>query len=191
MTNDDMSRWLRICENRLPDAEYEESKSKVIAKLKSYDSQTYTKLGQKLERIDEVTKQLKTMQEEVKLEVKERLAGIFDANDAAQTRVVETMRFIFTLTADPKQTETPKYKDILAVLEKQLTPELLVVLENLRKTMKTVSAPRPPSLKYSSREIVDESDDSSAADQYEGRIMQWAESYDRKLNDLRDQSGCC
>ena len=41
-------------EARYPDLEYQDNEQQVIAVLKSYNSQVYTKLAQKVERIDQL-----------------------------------------------------------------------------------------------------------------------------------------
>ncbi len=113
MKTEQFRNLINLVEGRLPDIEYQDSEKQVIAVLKSYKSQSYTKLAQKVERISQLESELKVLKEEVKQETRENVADLFDAEDAAKTRIVQTMSFILQLSKDPKATETPKYKDIL------------------------------------------------------------------------------
>lgn len=175
----DMRRLLAIMEERVPDAEYKQKTDRVIANLKGYESQSYTKLAQKVEKISKLSDELKKLKSEVKQETRERIAGVFDAEDAVNTRVVETISFMFTLSKDPEPTETPKYKAILEELEQHLTPELITVLEQLKETMVTVTK-KEPSLRIKSLES-----EEMPIDQ---RILElatrWGQKYDKKLDKL-------
>ena len=191
-----MRKLLNLFEARLTDTdvEYEESADKVIATLKSYKSQSYTKLAQKLERIETLEEEIKTLKEEVKQDTRENVADLFDSADTINTRVVDTISFIFTLSKDPKPTVSPKYKDILAVLEKQLTPELIAVLEKLKNEMVTITQ-KAPSLKYSKKEELEEDLDdigdfvSSWYRKFKNYISSWGVKYDSKLSALKHAAG--
>lgn len=80
-------KYITLLESRNPDLEYEDEKDKVIARLYSYESQSYTKLAQKLERISQLEDEIKALKNEVKIETKERIQDLFEAEDAAKTRV--------------------------------------------------------------------------------------------------------
>lgn len=175
--------YIDLLEGRIPDVQYEEKADKVVAKLKSYDSQTYTKLAQKVERITQLTAEIQDLKKQVKQETKERVAGIFEAEDVAKTRVIETVSFMFTLSKDPAPTVTPKYKDILLELEKELTPELIAVLENLKKTMVTVSE-KEPSLRIKAIEGLDAPIDQKIL----SAISAWGKKYDQKLDELKAEA---
>lgn len=179
----DMRQLINIVEGRLPDVDYEETANKVIASLKSYESQSYTKLAQKIEKINELSKEINTLKAEVKQETRERIAGIFDAEDVVNTRVVETIQFIFTLSKDPAATVSPKYKDILSALEKQLTPELIVVLNQLKETMVTVTQ-KEPSLKLTQKENVGQPIDQQILQ----LATQWGAKYDKQLDALEQSA---
>jgi gas vesicle protein len=185
----DMRRFLNIMES----VEYEYSADKVIARLKSYDSQTYTKLAQKVERMSELSEELNRLKKEVRQETRDNIAALFEASDATRTRVVETVSFIFTLSKDPKPTETPKYKDILAEIERFMTPELIRVLEGLKSTMFSVTQ-KEASLKI--KPVDDQDLKESVSDNIE-RLSQevlektssWAEAYDKRLQELKAKAG--
>jgi hypothetical protein len=176
------SLYQHLLENAA-DVEFERVKDKVIARLRNYDSQSYTKLAQKLIRISELTEELNELKGEVKQESRDYVAALFGAEDAAHTRVVETVSFIFELTKDPKPTVTPQYKAILEALTEHLTPELVTVLEALKKSMVSVTQ-KAPALKV---RPVDESADQH--DQLLQSVDRWATSYDTKLDELRAQAG--
>lgn len=172
---------INLCEARNPDLEYEDLEDRVIAKLYSYNSQSYTKLAQKVERIEQLEAEVKQLKEEVKQSTRENIADLFAAEDAVKTRVVETLSFILTLSKDPAPTVSPKYKDILEALSTQLTPELIIVLENLKKQMVTVTQ-KAPALRIKPQ--VDEGLGSIFA-KFKEKVFGWANRYDQKLENLK------
>ena len=178
-----------LFEDRLPNVEYQDSAEKVIAVLKSYNSQVYTKLAQKIERIDALEKEIKELKESVKKETKENIADLFDADDIVKTRVIQTLSFLFTMSKDPKVTESPKYKEILEALSKQLTPQLILVLEQL-KTQMVTRTQKSPSLKITSMTEhangrITESIMGNALSKFKRVIIGWASRYDRALSELK------
>lgn len=178
-------KFKEICEARLPDVEYQDTDKQAVAVLQSYKSQTYTKLAQKVERISVLESELKALKEEVKQETRENVTDLFDAEDAVRTRVVQTVSFILTLSKDPKATETPKYKDILEALTEHLTPELITVLEGLKKQMVTVTQ-KSPSLKI---EPIAEGVLGNLFARIKEFVFKWANKYDQKLAALKAQAG--
>lgn len=176
------------------DVSYEIGADKVIATLKSYNSQVYTKLAQKLQRIEELEAEVKKLKEETKEAVRGDVADLFGACDNVRTRVIETNQFIFQMTKDPKATEAPKYKDILEELSKSLTPQLTVVLEGLKKTMVTVTQ-KSAALKLTQK-TTEESVNEGIMDTisgylatFVGKVKAWASKYDGKLAALKAQAG--
>lgn len=178
---------INLVEARIETADYVEKAKEVAATLVSYDSMVYTKLGQKVQRIAALEEEISALKEEVKQESREKVADLFDAEDAAKTRVVETIQFIFTLSKDPAPTVTPKYKDILGELEKHLTPELIQVLEALKTQMVTVTQ-KSPSLKVKQKEIT-EGIVSGFFAKFKNMIMNWGAKYDQKLDRLKQLAG--
>lgn len=185
MNTNQFRKLINLFEARNPDIEYEEvDAGKVIARLRSYKSQSYTKLAQKIGRIEALETKIKQLKAEVKNETKENIHDLFDAEDAVRTRVVETISFIYTLTKDPKETVSPKYKDILAELEQHLTPELITVLEGLKKTMITTTQ-KSPGLKV---EPIKE-DIGSFFSRLKNVIFNWTKKYDQQLVSLKKKAG--
>lgn len=176
-----------------PDISYDVSTSKVVAQLKSYNSQSYTKLAQKLQRVSDLEAEVKQLRKEVKQDTRELVADLFSADDVVRTRVVETVSFIFTLSKDPKPTETIKYANVIEELEKHLTPELIVVLNDLKEKYKSVSQ-REPALKVEPKEQLEETMLGDMAQKlksyfakFKNLITRWGERYDDKLNALKEQ----
>jgi hypothetical protein len=134
MNSQKFRNLINLFEARSPDFDYQDTEKEVIVTLKSFNSQVYTKLAQKVERISVLEEEIKQLKEEVKQETRDNITDLFEAEDAARTRVVDTVSFILTLSKDPEATKSPKYKDILEALTTHLTPELIVVLEGLKKT---------------------------------------------------------
>lgn len=182
MKTEQFRTLINLFESRLPDQEYEETEKQVIARLYSYNSQVYTKLAQKVERISQLESEVKQLKEEVKQETRENIADLFDAEDAVKTRIVETVSFILQLSKDPEPTVAPKYKEILEALSNQLTPELIQVLEHLKKTMVTTTQ-KSAGLKI---KPVDEGMFSSLFAHLKNAIANWGFKYDRKLAELRN-----
>lgn len=174
-----------------PDISYDIGADKAIANLKSYNSQSYTKLAQKLERIKQLSEEVDQLKEEVKAETKDSIGDLFAAEDAARTRIVETVSFIFQMSKNPKETNTPKYKDILEELSKSLTPELITVMENLKKTMVT-TVQKSPSLKVTAKEGVMEGVMDAISGFLAGflaKVQAWGTRYDSKLAALKAKAG--
>jgi valyl-tRNA synthetase len=177
---DNMKKYIQLFEARMPDVKYEQKTKEVIAYLQSYRSQTYTNLAKKVERLTQLEFEVKKLKEEVKVEARENVAEIFDASDAIHTRVVETVSFILTLSKDPAVTVTPKYKDILEELSKHLTPELIVIMEQLKKELITETR-KQPSITVKPRL----SESYGDADAFLAHVNRWASGFDRKLDALK------
>lgn len=180
--------------------------TKVTAFLKSYLSGRYTKLGRDLLRITEITEELKTLQAQTKQDARELLADLFHAEDAAYTRVVDTVGFVFHMSKDPAPTASVSYAKVLKELESHLTPELLNVLETLKAkhtsapVQKAASlsatdknAPKPVAAEESIEEgILAE----GIFDKLKGffkklaqEVKAWGVSYDSKLDALKAEVG--
>jgi uncharacterized protein (UPF0335 family) len=166
----------------------DEDTSKVVAKLYSYNSQIYTKLAQKVQRIEQLEAEMKQLKEEVKASTRGDVADLFDAEDAVKTRVVETVSFIIQLSKDPKETVSPKYKDILEALSTHMTPELITMMESLKKQMVTVTQ-KSPSLKITPKEEpvtpLSEGRLGDWLSRFKSFVANWGASYDAKLARLK------
>lgn len=183
MTNNSLRKYITIVEDRSPDFEYTEGPTKVTATLSGGDSASFTALGKKVERMNELSEEIKNLQKEIKDEAKTKVADLFDASDAVLTRVVVTKSFILTLSKDPEESETPKYKEILGELEKNLTPDLIKVLETLKKKLVTKSQ-RSPSLSVSGK-VTESVLREGIFSKFKSLVMNWLKGYDRKLHRLQ------
>lgn len=168
------------------DVPIERTIDKAVVNLRGTDSMVYTKLAQKVNRIEALEKEIKELKADVKTEAKIYVADLFAAEDEVRTRVINTVSFILTLSKNPKPTETVQYSKVLMALEKQLTPELIVVLENLKAQFTTVTQ-KDPSLK-----IEPKNESISLTEgigdyfrKFLSFITNWANSYDKKLNALK------
>lgn len=171
-------------EVRNPNYSYEDLVGKTIVSLESHDSAIYTSIAKKVERISILETEIKALKEEVKEQARENIAGIFNSSDAINTRVIETVSFILTLSKDPSPTYSPKYKEILDTLSQQLTPELIIVLEKLKSEMITVTQ-KTPSLKIVAKEDADENLVTKISNLFWSAINRWTQTYDRKLDYLK------
>jgi uncharacterized protein (UPF0335 family) len=170
---------------------FEDSAEKVIATLKSYNSAEYTRLANRVEEVSRLEAEIKQIKEEVKGMVREHVAALFAADDAAKTRVVDTVSFIMTMSKDPKATESYQYAKVLEELTNHLTPELITVLSEIKSRFKTITQ-KEPSLKIARKEKpeLDEGFLSAFRAHY-GKflrtIMDWGKKYDSKLENLKQQ----
>lgn len=168
------------------DVTYEDLADKVVAQLKSYNSATYTRLANRVEKLTQLEAEIKAIKSEVKTLVKENIADLFAADDAVKTRVVDTVSFIMTLSKDPKPTESYQYAKIVEALTEHLTPELMMVLEDIKQKFKTVTQ-KEPSLKIQKKDLT-ESVVAKFKDyfrKFRRFIENWARNYDSKLLDLK------
>lgn len=177
-----ISELTQLAEARSPEFDYEETEKQVIVRLKSYNSQTYTKLAQKVERISQLEAEVKQLKEEVKQHTRENIADLFSAEDAVKTRIVETVGLILQLSKDPEATRAPKYKEILETLSTQFTPELIAAMEALKESLVTVTQ-KAPGLKI---KPLDEGQLGQFFSNIKSRILNWANNYDQKLLMLKN-----
>lgn len=170
-----------------PEISYTDEKLKVIAELRSHKSAVYTKLADRLESIDRMEAQIKEYKLEMKAMTREHVADLFDAEDAVKTRVIDTVSFIITLTKTPTPTVSYQYAKILAELANHLTPELLIILNDLKEKFKSESQ-REPGISIVRKEV-EESVITDKLKHYFAKfkrfILHWAHGYDRRLNALK------
>jgi len=175
---------LNLLEYRVNDVTYDESDpDKIIAYLKSRSSEQYTKLAQKFQRVADLKIEIAELEADIKKGVKEDIIDLFDAGDAVKTRVVDTISFVLKLTKDPKPTESPRYKEILTELTKHLTPELIAIMEQLKKQLVTVTQKSPA---LSIHKKVSEGFIRNTANAFRTFVFSWAKHYDRELNKLKE-----
>lgn len=212
MTNaDNMRGYMKLFERaaddyvgkvQSPDITYsaEETKgmvTKVTAFLKSYQSGRYTKLGRTLKRIEWLESKIKALKEQTKQETRELVADLFHAEDAACTRVVDTVSFVFQMSKDPKATETVKYAKVIEELQEKLTPDLQNVLEELIAKHTSAPVQKAASLKATDKAAqTEESINEGVGDKLKGFFAKlkswidgWAARYDSQLDALKREVG--
>lgn len=184
MTPEQFRNLISLFEARSTDHTYVDKSDEVIVTLRAHHSQVYTKLAQKVQRISELEDEISKLKDEVKQSTREDIADLFDAEDAAKKRVVDTVSFILELSKDPRPTVAPKYKDILTELSTKLTPELILVLEQLKQSMVTVSQ-KSAGLKITAKPTVKEGRFSGLFNRLKNVIFQWGARYDHELANLK------
>lgn len=184
-----MRQWINIVtEARSPDVSYDEKSDRIVASLKGRESEKYTKLGQKIERIEILKRELEDLEAEVKAATKEDIADLFDAADIVKTRVVETLSLIFTLSKNPETQKNPKYKEILNELAKDFTPDLIKKMETLKETMVTV-VNKSPSLRMTHLKEGIFSSLKNYFKKLKNYFLSWGKNYDQKLDALKAKAG--
>jgi len=173
--------------------------NKVTSFLKSYDSGRYTKLGRNLLRITKLKEELKTLEAETKQDARELVADLFHAEDAACTRVVDTVGFVFHMSKDPEAVGSVSYAKVLKELETHLTPELISVMEGLKAKHTSAPVQKAASLKATDKSepvTAEESLQEGISDKLKGffgkvfqEIKAWGVSYDSKLDALKAEIG--
>lgn len=171
-----------------PNISYEDQADKVIAYLKSYNSATYTRLANRVEEVTKLEAEIKAIKEEIKGLARENVASLFAADDAAKTRVIDTVSFILTLSKDPKATETYQYSKVLEELVSHLTPELISVLSEIKERFKSVTQ-KEPSLKIAKKDPVSLVEGfAEHFRRFYSVIRDWGKRYDQKLIALKRQA---
>lgn len=191
MNSNQFRKLINLFEARVPGLDYQDESDKVIVNLKSYNSQSYTKLAQKIENLKKLEAEVKQLKEEVVQMGRENVNDLFDASDAIHTRVVETVSFIFQLSKDPKATVAPKYKDILEELSKHLTPELTAMLIQLKDKMVTVTQKQPSLTMKNKNESLEEGiaefgqNIITKLKAFKQHVLNWGQNYDNRLAQLK------
>jgi len=171
--------------------------TKVTAFLSSYQSGKYTKLGRTLNRVERLEARIKKLKEETKADTKDMIQDLFHAEDAACTRVVDTVSFVFQMSKDPKATETVKYAKVLEELQSKLTPELQDVLETLIAKHTSAPVQKSPSLKTTDKAgVAEEGIQEGVGDKLTGFfaklkdwVGKWGARYDSQLAALKREVG--
>lgn len=166
------------------DIEYEVMAGKVIARLRSYESAAFTRLAKKIEHLKQLEEETKALKEEVKSLTREHIAALFKAEHAVDTRIVETMSVVFTMSKDPKPTETYQYSKILDELTVHLTPELIAIKEDIKQKYKTI-VQKEPSLSIKRKEDLEESTVSHYYRKFLNFINVWGKRYDQQLDQIK------
>ncbi len=181
---------INLFEDRVdsPDASYETIKNKkdtaVKVTLSGNLSAEFTRIKNELDRIETLKNEITKAEKE--LDAKNAVSSLFDAADRAFQCIVETKSAFLKIGAVKKETvEEVDYEQIVNEMAKELTPELRVVLEQIKKKFtKEVEKSRSPTLTRG--EVLKESDDEESVENLALRkyVDDWAKRYNRKLKNL-------
>jgi len=153
--------------------------TKITAKLASTSSAKYTRLAKNVKKISELKAEIDELEKQTKQDARETIDSLFHAKDSVYTRVVETAQFTLKLTAEPKPTTTVKYESVLKELTNHLTPELISIMEDLKKKFSS-------EVKKSAALTITEDDmpDIDPYAEYYGKILNWGKKYDKVLDKM-------
>ncbi len=168
-------------EARQPDKfDYTDQPGKVSVDLTGDASGAVTRLTQNYKKIEILEEQLKELKEQKKSDLKATVADYFDEVDSALTRVVRLKSAIeITISKDPKQAETVAWKSVVEELANHLSPELIEVMETIKKTHTSIGAAKDPSIKV--RELTEDSDENLGKTVFNS----WLKSFDKRLNNIK------
>jgi hypothetical protein len=173
----------------LEDISYDMEKSrgeitKIIATLRGKQSEVFTKLADRLLKIDQAKADLIALNEEVKQEAgREKIAALFGAEYEFVTREIRTVNAVkICLSKQPKEAETTKWAQVYEELSAQLTPQLVLIAESIVKKFTTIQSPKPPYL-YLPKEpsVTTEGIISSVWSQFINKLKLWGKMFDKKL----------
>lgn len=163
--------------------------NRAIIMLQGKDSEIYTKLAVKLQKIQDLEDEAKKLKKEVKDETRTYIEDLFTSDDVIYTRVVETVSVIFTLSKKPEASTTPQYKTILEELIQFLTPELQKKLEEL-KALYSTTVEKQASLRFTRKlEFADTEleDFLILLRNFKEEVLDWANAYDHALQDISER----
>lgn len=187
---------LFLYEERRQDLKYTEKQVKgvldrVSIELAGSEAANMTKLAKRYARLEASIKAMKEKHEELNTRLKGDVAGLFEAEEAVLTRVVETAQFTLTMAKEIKKADTSEvdYTSIIAALSVLIPDELQAKIEQITtKYTKVVPAKDPIKRLSVSKEVVKE----GLMDWVKGfvaSIMSWASRYDAKLDRLKEKAG--
>lgn len=186
-------------EERNPHFEYSEKYvknvlSKVILCLRGNESATMSRLMTRYKRLEEQAERLAAKREQLNKEVKEAADSLFSAHDAWVTRVIETGKYLITLTrATPASEKEPiKKVDFEKAFRamQALSPELKAAGDELEKQFTEFIPPKdtPTALRYSTKVEEGVSDVIKAmvakAKAFAKEMFSWGKRYDAKLAEI-------
>lgn len=200
MSNNDMRKFIDIVEARKigdPDIKYTDDKDKVTVKLSGKASSPITRLSNTYMKIRELEKDLKKEKDQLTPELKNVIGELFDAEDVAKTKYIETVSNIVTITKDIKDSEKTEfdYEGFFDEASELLEDTVLKVLMDLREkytNVKKVSG-RSGSLRdIKVKESLDTGFFSNLKDwatQYKDKTMKKLSIFDQKFEKLKRKYG--
>jgi hypothetical protein len=179
-----------------PNVKYKITDKKASANLSSYDSQVVTKMAQNVKRIQTLKTEIEGLEYDVKADARGFIDDLFAATDAALTRVVETNSFEIQLKKAATDVPSTKYAEVLDEFANHLTPELIAVLESIKKKWTTytdkagalsITAKVDKAPKTESFDLTESPMDGIKAffAKFKQVIFDWADKYDQQLENLK------
>lgn len=189
-----------ITEARKPNLPYSEKMVKnkldrVTVALEGTESAALSRVAKRYTRLEKSLEAMKVQREELNERLKDEVAGLFDAEDAVVTRVVETVSFTLTLAKEIQKVEPTVKRDYEAIaneLAKLIPEELQSKIEEITQLYTTIIPPKPPVKKISvapiNEGLISTIKAAVRAVATKARQMiRWGTSYDSKLQGLQDK----
>jgi hypothetical protein len=180
----------------LDDITYEmESKkevvTKIIATLKGKSSEVYTKLADRLIRLNALEAEMIKINEEVKQEgAREKIAALFGAEFEFSTRVIRTISNLeIVLTKQPKAAETTKWAKVFEELSAKLTPELIQIAESIVKKHTTIQTPKVPGLSIDGPGLDLKEGIGDVWKSFIDKLKTWGRLFDKRLDKVEKEIG--
>ena len=99
--------------------------SKVTATVSGKSSAALTRLAKKFNEINQLNKRIKILRDDANQEAKDQIAEVFDAEDAAYTRYIDTVSLGISMSKDIEQTDV----DVIDVDQASFINELFDVVD--------------------------------------------------------------
>jgi len=166
---------------------------RVTIKLNESESPQLTKLAHRIAQLRETTERMELLERELTATVKDEMREVFDAEDIALTRVVETAKFVLTLSKEEtaamkSPTSKTNYESVVKDLVKMM-PELQEKLDELIKLHTKIEQPKDTVAKLSVKPVkLDENIGVTLMrliSQTYKKIVSWAQTYDNRLEALK------
>lgn len=117
----------------------------VLKLLNDSDKAQYRELAAEMERLSELESEVKAIKANLKDSAKRLIADLFSEEENLYTRVIEVDELLFTLSANPKPTETYGWKEVVETVAAHY-PDLVDMIEEIKEETKKTTQ-RAPSLK--------------------------------------------
>jgi uncharacterized protein YdcH (DUF465 family) len=156
MTSSDMRKLINLFEARTPTADISYALagttkgktaagdfSKITATVTGRTSEKFTKLAQKFNRIDLLSKEMNALREDVNQEAKDHIEGLFAAEDEVYTRYIDTVSLAITMSKSIESSETTvtdvDLEKFVGELVTVVSADLLPVIEALLAKHTTIN----------------------------------------------------
>lgn len=169
--------------------EIERKAKEVVSTATGKDSEYFTKIAKRLLEIEAAERKLTDMKNEVKGQLREDVAKIFDkAEDALKTRKIETLSVFITLSKNPEPRQVVQWKEVvveLMSLFEDLHEQIESIIQKYTKYVET-----DPSVRVSIKDpdLFKESaigDIGSKISEFWKKFRNWLNRFDKKLISIK------